>query len=103
MTAGEPTLTDVIVAMNAGFAQVDARFEQVDARIDTGFAQVEARFEQVDARFDGVDFAIKQLHADVVASKVDTATCEALIADLQEAHKRHTGPEGSHHDHREAA
>jgi hypothetical protein len=37
--------------MNAGFAEVDSRFESLEARLDARFASVEAR---LDARIDAV-------------------------------------------------
>ena len=42
--------------MDAGFAQVEARFAQMDAR----FAQVEARFAQMDARFARLERTLDQ-------------------------------------------
>ena len=41
------------------FAQVDKRFEQIDAR----FEQVDKRFEQIDARFEQVDKRIAEVDA----------------------------------------
>ncbi|MBQ3357341.1 MAG: hypothetical protein IJG47_00405 [Microbacterium sp.] len=40
---------------------LDARFVQMDARIDARFEQVDARFEQVDARFEGPPRRLQQL------------------------------------------
>ena len=40
--------------MEAGFAQVDARFARIETEMDSRFAQVDARFDRLEAKFDGV-------------------------------------------------
>ncbi|MGN6276766.1 MAG: hypothetical protein ACTHNP_12680 [Solirubrobacterales bacterium] len=52
--------------MKEGFAAVDKRFEEVDARFDkvegemkAGFAKVDQRFDKVDARFEKVEGEMK--------------------------------------------
>lgn len=71
----EPTLRDVLAAIQAGFTEVTHRFDRVDA-------------------------AVAQLRADVAAVKVDTGYLEAHSRDQAEAITRHADDP---HAHRRAA
>jgi hypothetical protein len=71
----EPTLRDLLAAIEAGFTEVAHRFDRVDA-------------------------AVSQLRADVAAVKVDTGYLEAHSHDQQTAITRHAADP---HAHRRAA
>jgi hypothetical protein len=55
---------DLIVSVDARFAQVDARFAQVDARfaqVDTRFAHLEARMDALAQKFDSLQWRMTSL------------------------------------------
>jgi len=61
----EPTISDVLDAVNSFATRVEERFGMVDARFD----QVDTRLDQVDARIDKVDIKIEKL--DIKIDKVE--------------------------------
>lgn len=67
----EPTLADVLAAVQAGFVEAAHRFDRIDA-------------------------ALGQLRADVAAVKVDTSYVEAHIDDHQAAHLLHVNDPAAH-------
>jgi hypothetical protein len=92
MEQPEPTLAEVLRAVNdlatyttAQFAKVDARLGQLDAAIGTVRAEVVAVGAKVD-----------QVRADVAAVKVDTAYTERYLGDAQDALRRHLGDPDAH-------
>lgn len=50
----EPTLTDVLEAVQTGFAKIDERFERVDEK----FTAVDGRFDGIEGRLDGVEMIL---------------------------------------------
>lgn len=91
----EPTLGDVLRAVNdlatytaAEFRRVDARLGQVDAAIATTRAEVAAVSAKVD-----------QARADIAAVKVDTAYAERYAGDTQDALTRHAQDPQAHGGH----
>lgn len=88
MEQPEPTLADVLRAVNDLATYTTAQFSRVDARL----GQVEAAVAIVGAKVD-------QARADIAAVKVDTTYAEAHGHDLQEALRRHLGDTDAHGGH----
>ena len=57
--------------VDARFDVIDARFDVIDARFDTSKAEVDARFDVIDARFDVIDARF-----DVIDARFDTSKAE---------------------------
>ena len=53
--------------VDARFDVIDARFDVIDARFDTSKAEVDARFDVIDARFDIIDARFDTSKAEVNA------------------------------------
>ena len=91
----EPTLADVLRAVNDLATYTTAQFAKVDARLgqlDAGVASVRAEVVAVGAKVD-------QARADIAAVKVDTAYTEAHIGDLQDALRQHLNDPNPHGGH----
>ena len=58
---------NLAVAIQKGFAQVDARFEQVDKR----FGQVDVRLNGIDMRLDGVESRLGAVEHEVSGIRKD--------------------------------
>lgn len=91
----EPTLADVLRAVNDLATYTTKQFAKVDARLgqlDAGVATVRAEVAAVSAKVD-------QVRADVAAVKVDTAYAEAHNTDLQNALRQHMDDPNAHGGH----
>lgn len=53
----EPTLSDVLEAVQTGFARVDDRFEQVNARFDA----VDERFDRLERRAGSLENTVEDM------------------------------------------
>jgi hypothetical protein len=88
----EPTLGDVLRAVNDLATYTAGQFTRVDARL----GQLDAAIGTVRAEVGSVSAKVDQVRADIAAVKVDVALAEAHISDLQEAVRRHTADPGAH-------
>jgi hypothetical protein len=50
-------------AINALGVQTAARFDGLEAKVDTGFAEMRAQFDQIDSKFDMVDTGFAEMRA----------------------------------------
>jgi len=78
----EPTISDVLEAVNNFSTRVDERFDRIEGRLDG----VEGRLDRVDGRFDKVDERFGSLESDVAHIKNVMVTKEYLddkLADLK--------------------
>ena len=78
----EPTISDVLEAVNNFSTRVDERFDRIEGRLDG----VEGRLDRVDGRFDKVDERFGSLESDVAHIKNVMVTKEDLddkLADLR--------------------
>lgn len=62
---GEPTITDVLDAINTFSGDVEKRFDAVDER----FEGIDQRFASIDQRFDGVEMRFDALESDIAHIK----------------------------------
>ena len=85
MEQPEPTLADVLRAVNDLATYTAGQFARVDARL----GQVEAAVATVGAKVD-------QARADIAAVKVDTAYTERYLGDAQDSIRRHLDDPDAH-------
>lgn len=71
---------------------LDARFVQMDARIDARFEQVDARFEQVYRRFDQVDARLDRVDARIDRVEERLLGVEHELVDVKITIARLEGP-----------
>lgn len=95
----EPTLSDVLAAINALATKVD-RVETTAGRIEADAGQMRTemniRFDQVADKVDRVQADVAQVRADVLAVKVEHGFYERHQVSLQAALDRHMQDPGGH-------
>lgn len=65
----EPTLHDLICAVNAGFSDMEARFSSIDDRfigIDSRLSRIDSRFTGIDDRFISIDDRFSRIESKMV-------------------------------------
>ena len=85
MTPSEPTMADVLAAINGVAADVG------QLRTEMG-----VRFDHADAKLEQVRADIAQVRADVAATKAEALFSEARATDAQEAIRRHLADPHAH-------
>ncbi len=81
----EPTLTDVLDAVNTGFSEMEKRFVGLETRLDAKIDGVEKR---LDAKIDGVEKRLDSLTTAVDGFAGNQLKFEAELAGNMAAHQR---------------
>ena len=92
MTPSEPTLSDILAAIQ----RVEAKGDQLRTEMNVRFDVADTKTDHVTHRLDRLDAKTDQLRADVAAVKVDTGFAEAHIGDLHESMSRHIADPRAH-------
>lgn len=95
MEQPEPTLADVLAAVNA----VATSVHDLATYTAGEFRRVDARLGQLDAAVATVGAKVDQARADIAAVKVDTAFAERYAGDTQDALRRHLDDPNAHGGH----
>ncbi len=96
MEQPEPTIADVLAAINALAQSTAARFDQAAETAAQIRADIGQFRTEVGVKFDMVSADIAQLRADVLHAKVDATLAEARAKSAHDALNRHTGDPQAH-------